>query len=116
MKPLILAIMTTATLAGCGADKEERNETPGGDNQDTVKTVVADEETSSQVITAQVDDAISAAGEDQESESAAGLMLANADTKKIHKYTHLLKYNHVRLSNSFSNYMKPQNTYAVNDF
>jgi hypothetical protein len=85
MKPLILAIMTTATLAGCGADKEERNETPGGDNQDTVKTVVADEETSSQVITAQVDDAISAAGEDQESESAAGLMLANADTKKIHK-------------------------------
>jgi hypothetical protein len=84
MKPYILTIIATATLLACGADKEERTETPGNDNQDSIESVVTDEETSSQAITTQVDDAISAAGEDQESETAAALMLADTDTKKIH--------------------------------
>ena len=84
MKKFILAIITTASLVSCGADKDERAETPGSDNDGTVDSVVTDDETSSQVITAQIDDAITAAGEDQESEAAAGLMLADTDSKKVH--------------------------------
>ncbi len=79
-----LLVALTASLSGCGADKEDRAETPGNENTDTTESVVSDEETSSQVITAQVDEGISAAGEDQESESAAALMLTAADGKNVH--------------------------------
>ena len=82
--PFLLVAMTTAALTGCGIEKDDRTETPGVDNQDTIESVVSDEETSSQVITAQVDEGISAAGEDQESESAVALMLTETDSKKIH--------------------------------
>ena len=79
-----LLVAITASLSGCGAEKNERTETPGNDSPDTIESVVNDEETSSQVITAQVDEGISAAGEDQESETSAALMLTEADSRKIH--------------------------------
>ncbi len=53
-----LLVAITASLSGCGAEKNERTETPGNDSPDTIESVVNDEETSSQVITAQVDEGI----------------------------------------------------------
>jgi hypothetical protein len=84
MKPYVLTIISSVSLFSCGAETNERAPAAGNQTPVTTESVVSDEETSTQAITAQVDEAISAAGEDQEAESTTGLLLTEADTKKVH--------------------------------
>lgn len=94
MKTIIALTLSAALLAACGAAQNDREKTTGEQTDNTDKTskdpidtntLVEDEEATGQAVTAQVDDAITSAAEDQETETGAGLNLASAEVTSSHE-------------------------------
>lgn len=91
MKTIYTITLAAAMFAACGTDQKEREKTTGEQTQITktqdpidTNALVEDEEATGQTVTAQIDDAISSAAEDQETETGAGLLLAGTDAKASH--------------------------------
>lgn len=96
MKRLISLTLATVLVSACGDGKEDREQNPGNQqdqgngpsvgNDYGTSALVEDEEAAGQAITAQVDEGISSAAEDQDADSAAALMLQTAaDGKSVHE-------------------------------
>jgi hypothetical protein len=96
MKRLISLTLAAVLASACGNGNDNREQNPGNQQNSNgdgpgvstdlgTSSLVEDEEATGQAVTAQVDEGISAAAEDQDGETSASLMLADVDKKSEHE-------------------------------